>query len=150
MRGQDILKTVVTEAILTSAGNQVEEETVKAWVAGLLAWAVPGVGHFYAGRFLRGGILGGVVWVMFLVGINLGGHLYGLMDSSSGFLSYVFGFFDLGAGVPYIVARAAGFATMEQAHLPTAEYGNIYLMCAGLLNYLLALDAFDIVAGRKY
>jgi hypothetical protein len=40
-----------------------------------------------------------------------------------------------------------GFA--EQAHLVTYEYGNTFLLVAGLLNYLVALDAFDIAEGRK-
>jgi hypothetical protein len=31
----------------------------------------------------------------------------------------------------------------------TYEYGNTFLLIAGLLNYLCMLDAFDISAGRK-
>jgi len=31
----------------------------------------------------------------------------------------------------------------------TYEYGNTFLLVAGLLNYLVMLDAFDIAAGRK-
>ncbi len=29
------------------------------------------------------------------------------------------------------------------------EYGNTFLMTAGLLNFLVILDAYDIAAGRK-
>ena len=29
------------------------------------------------------------------------------------------------------------------------EYGNTFLMTAGLLNFLVILDAFDIAMGRK-
>jgi hypothetical protein len=31
----------------------------------------------------------------------------------------------------------------------TYEYGNTFLMTAGLLNFLVILDAFDIAMGRK-
>ena len=31
----------------------------------------------------------------------------------------------------------------------TYEYGNTYLIVAGLLNFLVILDAFDIGKGRK-
>jgi hypothetical protein len=43
-----------------------------------------------------------------------------------------------------------GFAD-DPAHAARAtyEYGNMFLLVAGLLNYLVMLDAFDISAGRK-
>jgi len=31
----------------------------------------------------------------------------------------------------------------------TFEFGNAYIAGAGLLNYLVALDAYDIAAGKK-
>jgi hypothetical protein len=133
------------EASLTQQGD-----TSKAWGAGLLGWAFPGLGHVFAGRLWRGVFLGGVVCLLFLAGILLGGHFYGLLDDSSGFLSYVFGLFDLGMGGLYVLLKLLGVATKEQASVVTAEYGNVFLMCAGLLNYLLALDAYDIAAGRKH
>jgi hypothetical protein len=43
-----------------------------------------------------------------------------------------------------------GFADDPQsAARATYEYGNTFLLIAGLLNYLAMLDAFDISAGRK-
>lgn len=124
-------------------------DLIRPWLAGLLGWFVPGLGHFYARRFGRGGTLGGLILLLFLSGTYWGGHLYSLFESSTGFLSYVFGLFDLGLGALYILSRVAGFAVSELTSQPMSEYGNIFLMCAGLLNYLIALDAHDIVAGRK-
>lgn len=121
----------------------------RAWLAGVLGWAVPGAGHLSLGRGVRGLLLGGAVWLMFFVGLWLGGHLYSMWTSTTGLLSYVFGFFNLGTGLIYVLCRAADIGVVDQAHLPTSEYGNIFLMVAGLLNFLLALDAFDIGAGRK-
>jgi hypothetical protein len=97
----------------------------------------------------RGLLLGGVVWAMFILGVNLGGHLYGFSESAAGLLAYVFGFCDLGAGLLYFTARILGIAVAEQSQLSTSEYGNVFLMVSGLLNYLLSLDAFDIGVRRK-
>lgn len=126
-----------------------EKSTAGAWAHALLAWALPGAGHFSQGLPLNGLLVGGAVWVMFGYGLLMGGHLHSLLGSTTGLLSYVFGLFNVGAGLLYVVCRALGIGTSEQAHLPTSEYGNVFLMVAGLLNYLLALDAFDIGAGRK-
>ncbi len=43
------------------------------WVAALLAWCVPGLGHFYQGRRHKGGIFLGAILGMFLAGLWLGG-----------------------------------------------------------------------------
>lgn len=123
--------------------------SAKAWVSSLLAWLLPGLGHVYLKCFKRGGLLGGVIWLVFLFGIMSGGRVHGLLDSDSGFLTYIFGFFDLGAGLLYVVPRLLGIGTFEQEQIQTAEYGNVLIMVAGLLNYLLALDVFDIAAKRK-
>ena len=121
-----------------------------AWLYGLLAWAVPGAGHLAQGRWRSGLLLGGAVWVMFLTGLAFGGHLYSLFHSTTGLLSHVFGLFDLGMGLVYVFCQAAGVGVDEQAARATSEYGNVFLMVSGLLNYLLALDAYDIRAGRKH
>jgi hypothetical protein len=118
-------------------------------LAALLGWAVPGAGHLLQGRLWRAVLLGGSVWALFLTGVNLGGHLYGFSEAGVGLLAYVFGFCDLGSGLLYLMARGLGVAVAEQSRLPTSEYGNVFLMVSGLLNYLLSLDAFDIGVGRK-
>lgn len=137
----------MAEASTVSARNA--NPTMWAWLAGLVGWAVPGAGHLLQGRIWRGLLLGGSVWSMFIVGVLLGGHLYGIFSSGAGLLSYVFGLLNLGTGLLYIFCWTMGIAVEDLAKLATSEYGNIFLMVAGLLNYLLALDAFDIGAGRK-
>jgi hypothetical protein len=66
-----------------------------------------------------------------------------------GFLAYVFGFCDLGTGALYLLSLAADIAVVDHSQLATSEYGDRFLMVAGLLNYLCMLDAFDIAVGRK-
>lgn len=86
---------------------------------------------------------------MFAIGLLVGGHLFSLFGAETGVLSYVFGFCNLGAGLLYVGCAVADIGFVEQAKRATSEYGNIFLMVAGLLNYLVMLDAFDIGARRK-
>jgi hypothetical protein len=57
-------------------------------------------------------------------------------------------FANAGAGLAYVVAlpraESGGISTSQ-----TADYGWLFLVVAGLLNYLIILDAFDIARGRK-
>jgi len=51
-------------------------------------------------------------------------------------------------GVPYFISRAIGLG----AGIVTAasyEYGNTFLIVSGLLNMLVAIDAYDVRLGRK-
>ncbi len=127
-----------------------EKTSARAWSAGLLTWVIPGAGHLLLGRGRRGLLLGGVVYLLYAGGLAIGGHLYGLHNVSDvGLLAYIFGLCDIGSGLLYVTSIWGGLGLVDQASRATAEYGNIFLMIAGLLNYLLSLDAFDIGAGRK-
>jgi hypothetical protein len=55
---------------------------------------------------------------------------------------------NFGVGVPWLLARMfdLGAGTVTAV---TYEYGNSFLIVAGLLNFLVILDAYDIAAGRK-
>jgi hypothetical protein len=55
---------------------------------------------------------------------------------------------DLGIGIPFFIARAMGAGAGRVVAL-TYEYGNAFLIVAGLMNMLIVLDAFDIAQGRK-
>jgi hypothetical protein len=125
-----------------------------AWLIGLAAWAVPGLGHLLQGRFVRAALLGGAVWAMFISGLLMGGHLFGLWGQEEGnaLLRVPPMIANLGSGILYLYcwATETGFAEgAEQAARATFEYGNTFLLVSGLLNYLAMLDAFDIAAGRK-
>jgi hypothetical protein len=122
---------------------------------GLAAWLVPGLGHVLQGKWVRALILGGAVWICFIMGFMMGGHLFRFSAAEQGVSSLLqiapmIG--DLGTGLLYISCWMSGTGfgqTPEQAALATFEYGWTFLLVAGLLNYLSMLDAFDIAAGRK-
>lgn len=125
-----------------------------AWVVGISAWFIPGTGHLLMKRWWRAALMGGVVWLCFFLGLNMGGHLYDLSNEtgSSVLLQVPPMIANLGSGALYIVSwlLGSGFADDPvQAARTTYEYGNTFLLIAGLLNYLTMLDAFDIAAGRK-
>jgi hypothetical protein len=89
---------------------------------------------------------------MFFVGLWLGGHLYIVGGPQQGFgslLQLLPMIANVGVGLPYFVCWIANAGFTEHAQLVTYEYGNTFLLVAGLLNYLVMLDAFDIAAGRK-
>lgn len=124
----------------------------RAWLFGLAAWFVPGLGHLLQRRWARALLLGGAVWGMFLAGLWLGGHLFRPSASDQGvsaLLQLLPMAANVGAGLLYIVCWLTNSGFADHAQMVTYEYGNTFLLVAGLLNYLAALDAFDIAAGRK-
>lgn len=132
-----------------------DKAPAQAWLMGIAAWLVPGLGHLLQRKWGRALMLAGAVWACFIAGFQMGGHLYIFRGFEQGFSSLLqlppmIG--NLGTGLLYIVCWALGVGFTygpEQAALPTYEYGWTFLIIAGLLNYLAMLDAFDISAGRK-
>lgn len=109
------------------------------------AWAVPGAGHLWLGR-RKGFIFLVVLPVMFALGLALKGRIFPFEVSQP--LVALAALADLGIGVPYFVARVMGYGAGDVIAV-TYEYGNTFLIVAGLLNALVVIDAFDISMGRK-
>lgn len=124
-----------------------------AWLTGAAAWFLPGLGHVMQKRWGRAVLMGGAVWVCFFVGMAMGGHLFSLSgEGSSALLQVPPMIANLGTGALYLVSWLFDYGFKDdpaQAARATYEYGNTFLLIAGLLNYLTMLDAFDIAAGRK-
>ena len=131
---------------------QVEEVPGTAWLTGLAAWFIPGLGHVLLKRWFRALLMGGAVWFCFFVGLAMGGHLFDLSGDGWIILQIPPMVGNLGTGALYIVSYLLNYGFADdpvRAARATYEYGNIFLLIAGLLNYLNMLDAFDIAAGRK-
>ena len=125
-----------------------------AWMVGFAAWLVPGFGHGLLRKWPRALLMGGAVWLCFFIGLNMGGHMFDLnaAEGSSQLLQVPPMIANLGTGALYIMSWVLGYGFADdpaQAARATYEYGNTFLLIAGLLNYLTMLDAFDIAAGRK-
>jgi hypothetical protein len=112
----------------------------------LAAWAVPGAGHFWMGRRQKGLVFLLALPLMFLVGLLLHGRIFPFELSEP--LVALAAVANLGAGAPWLLARMmeAGNGTVTAT---TYEYGNCFLIVAGLLNFLVILDAFDVGMARK-
>lgn len=112
----------------------------------LAAWIVPGAGHLWMGRREKGIVFLLALPAMFLIGLLLHGRIFPFEMSEP--LVGLAAVANLLAGGPWIIARMmeAGTGIVTAA---SYESGNCFLIVAGLLNFLVILDAFDIGMGRK-
>ena len=110
------------------------------------AWAIPGAGHLWLGRRAKGLVFLVALPLMFAIGLALSGRLFPFDFGQP--LVALQALADLGIGVPYVVASALG-AGAGNVRAVTYEYGNAYIIVAGLLNLLVVIDAYDVALGRK-
>ena len=112
----------------------------------VVSWLVPGAGHLMQGRRQKGVIFLIAIPLMFAIGLALKGRLFPFQFAEP--LVGLAAIANLGMGIPYFIAKGLGLG----AGVVTAasyEYGNTYLIVSGLLNMLVAIDAFDVRLGRK-
>jgi hypothetical protein len=112
----------------------------------IVAWLVPGAGHLWQGRTQKGVVFLITLPLMFAVGLWLNGRLFPFEIAQP--LVGLAAFASLGNGLPYFGAQALGFGG-GVVTAATYEYGNSFIIVAGLLNMLVVLDAYDIALGRK-
>jgi len=112
----------------------------------VLSWLVPGAGHLIQGRRQKGLVFLVALPAMFLVGLWLQGRLFPFQFAEP--LVVLAAFANAGMGLPYFVASAMN---LGQGVVTAAsyEYGNTFLIVAGLLNMLVVVDAYDVRLGRK-
>jgi hypothetical protein len=111
-----------------------------------VAWFVPGAGHLWLGRRQKGVVFLAALTLMFAFGLWLEGRLFPFQIGEP--LVALAAIADLGIGCPYFVARLMGVGRGDVVAI-TYEYGNTFIIAAGLLNMLVVLDVFDIAKGRK-
>lgn len=126
----------------------------------LLAWLVPGLGHWLLGKRTRAIVFAVVIFSAFVTGVLLDGEI-GTPKPQSPF-SWLAAFACLGNGILSIVRLAwlngvGGLLTglpygLQGGGSPSAAgfaYGNTFLYTAGLMNLLAVLDVSDIARGDK-
>ncbi len=118
----------------------------KAFGMFVLGWLIPGLGHVVQKRFLRGLAFFACILGMTGLGLIMGGKIYPLQAQNP--LTVLAFFADIGNGLIYILSLFLPIGTGVLRNV-TFEFGTAYLAGAGLLNYLVALDAFDIGLGKK-
>jgi len=121
------------------------------WVL-FLAWLVPGAGHLWLGRRKKASLLAPIIVVTFLLGIILHGKLYRFEPGLSGsetLINFLTSIGGIGGGLLFFIATGLGAATGDLAS-PTYEIGVTFLLAAGLLNFLVAFDAYRCAVGYDY
>jgi hypothetical protein len=112
----------------------------------VLAWVIPGAGHLAQGQTRKGLVFLIALLTLFLVGLALRGQLVPFQVGEP--LALLMAIAEWGVGAPRFVAPLFGLGGGDVT-AATYEYGNTFLITAGLLNALVLLDAGDIAAGRK-
>lgn len=107
---------------------------------------MPGAGHLLLGRRQKGLVFLLALPAMFAVGLAIDGRMFPFDFSQP--LAGMAAVAARGVGLP---ALLAGWLGLGQGLVTAAsyEYGNAFLIVSGLLNTLVALDAFDVASGRK-
>jgi hypothetical protein len=109
-------------------------------------WLIPGAGHFLLRKWGRGALLLVSIVAMFSIGLALQGKVYA--PGTSEILDILNFVGDLGNGILYFVARFGDLgATSVQTAV--ADYGSKFIVVAGLLNIISAVDAHSLATGRK-
>jgi len=111
----------------------------------LAGWLLPGAGHFVQRKWVRGTLLLAAIGGMFVFGIAMQGKLYTSAQSILDMLGLAG---DLGSGLFYLVSRQLGLGA-ETVQVTTADYGTRFIVVAGLLNIIAAVDAHNLYTGRK-
>ena len=132
---QEAVQPIVTEGGIIRA--------VGAAAAGVV---FPGLGHAVLQKWDRAVVFMTSIILMFVVGLKLQGRLFS-PDFSDLFSTLKF-LADAGSGALYWVAWLRGLGIGEPAAY-TYDFGNVFVYVAGLLNMLVAVDAFDVAMGRK-
>jgi hypothetical protein len=121
-------------------------QSIHPTLISIAALLVPGAGHLWQGRTQKGLIFLVGIPLMFAVGLWLNGRLFPFEIAQP--LVALAAFASLGNGIPYVIAAVLGLGK-GVVTAASYEYGNTFVIVSGLLNMLVALDAYDIALGRK-
>src|SRR5918995_406106 len=127
--------------------DDVEPAPGSAWMIGVAAWFIPGIGHALQKRWGRAALMGGAVWLSFFIGLAMGGHMFDLSPDGGTASGSIFDWAtmiqvppmiaNLGSGIAYVVCWMMDIGFRDdpvQAARTTYEYGNTFLLIAGLMN----------------
>jgi TM2 domain-containing membrane protein YozV len=111
----------------------------------IAGWLIPGAGHFLLRKWVRGTLIAVSIISMFALGLAMQGKLY---TGAQDILEMLGVAGDLGSGLLYFLSRAAGWGG-QPVQTTVADYGTKFIVVAGLLNIIAAVDAHNIRTGRK-
>ncbi len=112
-------------------------------IAGVLAWAVPGLGHIYLGDVRRGLVIMATIAATFWGGVAIGGmaSTVNQKERTAWFMAQVCAGAHGIAG--HFLSKLRSDDERKTAAWMSVEAGVIYTGVAGLLNLLVVLDALS-------
>ena len=109
-------------------------------------WFIPGLGHLILGKWVRALLLFVSIVSMFAIGLALQGKIY---SPATGDILDILGFAgQLGLGLLCGLAHWLGWGASSAVNT-LADFGTKFIVVAGLLNYIAAVDAHSLANGRK-
>ena len=147
--------------------DQVDQGIQRTLIAMLVGWLVPGLGHVVLGRVRRGVFFGVLLWASFGFGMVHEARL-SLRDDKQPLLTGLQVVANLGMGPVDPVARLFVYGHLaysmtggadpvetvetfrQRERSPVSIYGTAYVWTAGLMNFLLLFDLWDIGRGRSW
>lgn len=117
----------------------------------LLAWLIPGAGHFRLQKKFRAAAYAVSVGVLFWLGLYLQGYFTFPSTPNESFAWFKFtGAIGSGLHFPLALFFKLGTGDLDVYRAAfTNEYGNTCLYSAGIINLLAVIDSLDIRYGRK-
>jgi hypothetical protein len=124
----------------------VRQSTISPTVVLLAGWIVPGLGHLLLKKPIRAVLLFVSILAMFCLGLGMHGKTYTPMTGDP---LDVLGFVgQAGAIGLYTIAKIAGIGATQLSDT-VSDYGTKFVVVAGLLNVMAAVDAQSLANGRK-
>ena len=133
-------------ATTPSASARAAQKSYLPTVALFAGWLIPGAGHLLLRKWIRGSLLFVSILSMFLIGLALKGKIYS--PNTSELLDVLNFLGDLGTGLLYFIARLFDIGA-PSVQVAVADYGTKFIVVAGLLNIISAVDAHSLANGRK-
>ncbi len=125
---------------MAKKGSGQSKNTYNPYLAGLLAWLVPGAGHWYLGQRSRGSVIFTAVGITFLMGIMLSGlEMIDPQNAKAWFCAQLL------CGTPTLISLLIQdpTTTIKEIYGRGVDLGQVYAGVAGLLNLLCILDVLN-------
>ena len=112
----------------------------------LAGWLVPGLGHLLMRKPIRALLLFVSILAMFAIGLAMHGKVY---TPTTGDPLDILGFVgDAGAIGLWAIAKLGDLGATQLSDA-FSDYGSKFIVVAGLLNVMAAVDAQSLANGRK-
>lgn len=135
----------IQEGMATSKDKDWAADKGFVYLPLIAGWLVPGAGHFLLRKWGRGALVAVSIVGMFGLGIAMQGKIYSSAHDVLELLGLVG---DLGNGLLFVLSRMLSLGA-DQTQVTTADYGTRFIVVAGLLNVIAAVDAHNLRTGRK-